>query len=345
MNIYTKCLTSDKTYIIAEAGVNHNGDPALAIKLIEAAKKAGADAIKFQTFQAEEVVIPTAEKAEYQKKVTAPDETQYAMLKKLELPMDCYDSLKQRSDVIGIDFISTPYNFSDVDFLDTLGVDAFKCAAMHLTEIPYLQYVASKKKPMILSTGMGTLSEIDEAVHAIWESGNKELILLQCTTDYPSRIEDANLRVIPLLKKIYNIPVGYSDHTSGILASCIAVGLGAMVIEKHFTLDKKIEGPDHLTSLNPDEFMKMVENVRMTELLLGSSLKYPSATEKKNASGMRRSIVLSHNCPKGHILNKEDTIFKRPANGLAPKFYYFLIGKKLRHGLPKNHQLQLSDLE
>jgi N-acetylneuraminate synthase/N,N'-diacetyllegionaminate synthase len=323
-------------YFIAEGGVNHNGNVDLAKKLIEEAKKAGADCIKFQTFKAEEIVTATAPKAEYQLASTDPRESQLDMLRKLELPKSSYKDLMRYCAKVGIDFLSTPYNFNDVDFLDEMNVDAFKIASGQLTEYPFLKYVAKKKKPVILSTGMSTLKDVKEAIKTIRAAGLKDVVLLQCTTNYPSLLEDAHLRVISTFQKEFGIPVGYSDHTVGNVAILGAVALGARVIEKHFTLDKKMPGPDHVCSSEPQELSAVIRMIRDLETALGSSDKFLAPIELKNARGMKRSIVSVREIPKGSKIPAEALAFKRPATGLPPKELEKVIGKKALRTIPSD---------
>ena len=323
-------INKNLVYIIAEAGVNHNGELKTALKLIEEAKKSGADCIKFQTFKAEQIVTKKSPKANYQLKVTDTKETQFDMLKKLELKLSDYDTLIEKCKKLDIDFMSTPYNFEDVDFLDNLGVIGFKVASGQLTELPFLEYVAKKNKLMIISTGMANMSEVFDAVRCIKDSGNNNIIVLQCTTNYPSDIEDANILAMQNIANACDVSVGYSDHVINNYACYGAVALGAKVIEKHFTLDKSMEGPDHSSSSNPMEFSELVRAIRNIELSLGSGLKVPSEKEKKNTFGMKRSIVLNRDLDKGKIIKSSYISFKRPANGLPPNMLNVIIGKKLK---------------
>lgn len=320
-----------KTYIIAEAGVNHNGSIATAIKLVDEAKNANADCVKFQTFKASNLVTLNAPKADYQLKVTSKDESQYDMLSNLELKKNDYKKLIKHCQKVDIDFMSTPYNNEDVDFLIDLGVNSFKIASGQLTETPFLEYVASFGLPIFLSTGMAYLSEVIQAIECI-KSVNSELPLtiLQCTTNYPSLIEDANINVIKTFKSIPDVSVGYSDHVQNNFACFAAVANGAEVIEKHFTLDKEMFGPDHSSSLDPQGFFKLVNGIREIEKSMGSFIKKPSKAEKLNTPGMKRSLVYSRSINKGETLNKNHFAFKRPFNGLSPNQLKHFIGKKLR---------------
>ncbi len=329
INIDNKTINkTSPVFIIAEAGVNHNGNLEMAKDLIKKAAACGADCIKFQTFKAERVVTINAPKAKYQMSTTDKTESQLDMLKKIELRPEDHAELKEITEGLDMVFLSTPYNFEDIDILENIGVSAYKVASGQIVELPFLRKIAAKGKPVLLSTGMATLDEIDEALATILETGNEKVILLQCTTNYPSKIEDANLRVIPAFQSEFNALTGYSDHTVGEEAAISAVALGARVIEKHFTLDKKLQGPDHSSSMMPDEFNTFVRKLRRVETALGSAIKTPTEIEKENAVGMRRSIVASRNIKKGATINEESITFKRPANGLSPRFYDTITGKK-----------------
>ena len=327
-------------FIIAEAGVNHNGDINLAKQLIKKAKECGADCIKFQTFKAEHVASANAPKASYQLKTTDPEESQIKMLKKLELPSESYEELIQFSKEQGIIFLSTPYNLDDVNLLDEMGVQAFKLASMHTVEPNIIKHVAKKGKPLILSTGMATLGEVDEAVKLFRETGNEQLVLLQCTTNYPSRQEDANLLSMRTMRDAFDVLVGYSDHTQDDTACVVSVALGATVIEKHFTLDKNLLGPDQSTSYEPEEFSRLIEVIRNAEKVLGSARKEPCEIEKINAVGMRRSLVAKNNIPAGTEITENMITCKRPATGLSPKYVDNVVGKKARKDIPADALIQ-----
>ena len=335
---------SHPCYIIAEAGVNHNGQLDLALELVRKAKATGADCVKFQTFKAAAVVTQNAPKANYQLEVTDRQESQLAMLEKLELDLGDYHQIIALCKELDIQFLSTPYNFADADFLNDLGVDAFKIASGQLVELPFLEYVAKLGKPMIISSGMATLAEVYEGVETILNTGNQDLVLLQCTTNYPSKIEDTNLHAMNSMGEALNVLTGYSDHVANNYACFAAVALGACVIEKHFTLDREMPGPDHSCSLDPKGFTELVQGIRQTELALGTAVKKPSAAEIANTVGMRRSIVLTRNLSKGTILQASDLAFKRPATGIAPKRFHELIGKTLTTDLPADHLLTEKDI-
>lgn len=313
-------------FIIAEAGVNHNGDIKLAKKLIDAAKEAGVDAIKFQTFKAENLVTKEASMAEYQEKNIGKTETQQEMLKKLELDYNAFKELKNYCDEKGIIFLSTPHTNDTVDFLDNL-VPAYKIGSGDLTNIPFLKNIAAKQKLMILGTGMSTIKEVLETVEAIKSKGNNQIILLHCTTNYPCQEKDVNLRAMQTIKNVTNCIIGYSDHTTSTITPAVAVALGAKVIEKHFTLDKNLPGPDHKASLKPEELKQMVQNIRFTETILGLEEKKPTESEKKIMKVIRKSIVAAQDIAKGTIITKDLLIIKRPNTGIKPKFMGGVVGK------------------
>ena len=336
---------NEPVFIIAEVGVNHNGDLELAKKLIREAAKCGANCVKFQTFQAEKLVLQNAPKANYQLKTTSKNESQFEMLKKLEMNADKYDEIIKCCEQESVLFISTPYNTEDVDFLEDLGVSAYKLASMHASEPWFARYVANKKKPIFLSTGMSTLSEIDTTVRSIKETGNNKIILLQCTTNYPSRIEDTNLLAMKTMSKTFQLMVGYSDHTEDDIACLASVALGAKVIEKHFTLDKFLPGPDHTTSATPSEFKSLVRNIRNVEKSLGLSIKEPSEIEKKNKIGMRRSIVAKCDIDKSVKITDEMIALKRPSTGISSIYVDEIIGKKTLKKIFKDEMFKWRDLE
>lgn len=332
-------------YIIAEAGVNHNGSTSLALKLIEEAKNSGANCVKFQTFKAEQIVTKTSPKAKYQLEVTDKEESQYDMLKKLELSIEDYHLLIKRCKELEIDFLSTPYNIKDVDFLEELNVTGYKIASGQLTELPFLKYVAKKQKLMIISTGMANLSQVFDAVEAIRSQGNENIVVLQCTTNYPSKIEDANLLSMNSMKEACKVRIGYSDHVQNNYACFASAALGAEIIEKHFTLDKNMEGPDHSSSLTPEEFKELVEGIRNIEKAMGSGLKKPTSIEVENSYGMKRSLVLNEDLPVGTIIKEEHIGYKRPFNGLSPNMLEEIIGKRINRNMLKDEALQFNCIE
>jgi N-acetylneuraminate synthase/N,N'-diacetyllegionaminate synthase len=328
-------------YVIAEAGVNHNGDLQTAKRLIEEARACGADCVKFQTFRAENVATRKAPKARYQLDTTDRAESQFDMLRKLQLSPEDHKVLKAHAENAGITFLSTPYNFEDVDLLESLGVPAYKVASGQVVELPFLRRIAGTGKPVLLSTGMATLAEVDEALRTIMKEGNDRVVLLQCTTDYPSRIKDANLRVMETFRAAFGVMAGYSDHTSGDEAAIAAVALGARVIEKHFTLDKTMPGPDHGSSATPEELGSLVEKIRRVESALGDARKGPTETERENAVGMRRSIAARSDIPRGKTITEEDITFKRPATGLPPSLYDAVMGKRAARDISADELLRM----
>jgi len=320
-------------FIIAEIGVNHNGDVNLAKKMIDAAILSGADAVKFQTWITEETIVKNVPKPLYQKLATGYIESQYDMVKKLELDEQDFKVLAEYADRNGIEFLSTPEGITCTDWLDTIGVNAYKVSSPDLVNHPDLAYIAQKSKPVILSTGMATLKEIRDAVNIIREQGNQNIILLHCTSSYPTNPEDANLNAILTLKKKFKLPVGYSDHTVGTLAAGIAVALGACVIEKHFTLDKTLQGPDHQASLEPDEFRAMVDTVRLTEKYLGSFTKKPVPAEHEMLHLSRKYLVAGCHIKKGEEIHREDIVIKKTGNGIhLPTFLNIkkIVGTRAR---------------
>jgi len=328
-------LIKNKCFIIAEAGVNHNGDINIAKKLVDKAKEAGVDAIKFQTFRAENLVTKEAPKAEYQKETTG-DGSQFEMLKKLELSLEDHIILKKYCEEKGIMFISTPFDYESVDLLEKTDVLLYKVSSGDLTNLPLLSYIANKNKPIILSTGMANLGEVEEAVETIFKTGNNKLVLLHCTSNYPTAYEDVNLRAMLTMKEAFKLPVGYSDHTIGIEIPIAAVALGAKVIEKHFTLDRNMKGPDHRASIEPDELKIMVRSIRNIELAMGDGIKRCNKSEEKSKFVSRKSIVAKHDIKKGQVITQDLIVYKRPASGLPPKFVKYILGKKARAEIRKD---------
>jgi N-acetylneuraminate synthase/N,N'-diacetyllegionaminate synthase len=313
-------------FIIAEAGVNHNGKIELAKKLIDAAKNADADAVKFQTFKTGKIITKEAPKAEYQKETTGKG-TQYEMIKKLELTEKEFEELAGYAKHKDIIFLSTPFDEESADLLEKLNVPAFKIGSGDLTNLPLLEHIAKKGKPIIVSTGMSNLDEVREAVETVRNAGNNQIILLHCTSNYPANIEDCNLLAMHTLEKEFNVPVGYSDHTVGITVAVVAVSIGASVIEKHFTLDKNLPGPDHRASLEPDELKEMVKEIRNVEKALGTWEKKPAESEMEVQKVARKSIVAKINIQKGTIITRGMLAIKRPGTGLAPKYINQIVGK------------------
>ncbi|MCF8296140.1 MAG: N-acetylneuraminate synthase [Melioribacteraceae bacterium] len=321
-----------KTFIIAEAGVNHNGSIELALKLIDAAKKAGADAVKFQSFKADKLVSTKADKAEYQKQTTDASESQYEMIKKLELSVDDHKKLINYCNKINIQFLSSPFDLESIDLLIELGLGIFKIPSGEITNLPYLKKIGKLNKNIILSTGMADLGEIEDALDVLCEGGTdlKNITVLHCNTEYPTSFEDVNLKAMLTIKNAFNVKVGYSDHTNGIEVPIAAVALGAEVIEKHFTLDKNMEGPDHKASLEPSELKQMVTAIRNIEKALGNYIKKPSLSELKNKPIARKSLIALNDIKQGEIFTEKNVGIKRPGNGISPMRWNEVIGKTAR---------------
>lgn len=312
-------------YIIAEAGVNHNGSFELACRLVDAAKAAGVDCIKFQTFKSKNLVSHHARKADYQKETTG-DGSQEDMLKKLELSYDEFLKLKAYCDKQSICFLSTPFDFESIDFLNSIDMPFWKIPSGEVTNYPYLVAVAKTGKPVVMSTGMCEMDEIEVAIRVLKENGTKEIKLLHCNTEYPTPYEDVNLKAMQAMKETFGLEVGYSDHTKGIEVPVAAVALGATVIEKHFTLDRNMEGPDHKASLEPDELAEMVSSIRHIEKALGNGIKTPSPSEKKNKAIARKSIVAKRFIKAGELLSEDNITVKRPGNGISPMRWNEILG-------------------
>jgi len=321
-----------KTYIIAEAGVNHNGSLELAKKMIDVAVEAGADAVKFQTFKAEKVVSRYAPKAEYQKKTNTTDESQLEMLKKLELDEGAHEELLAYCRFMNIQFLSTPFDLESIDLLNKLGLEIFKIPSGEITNLPYLQKIGTLKKEIILSTGMANLGEIENALDVLTSAGTelKDITILHCNTEYPTPMNDANLKAMQTIKSAFpGIHVGYSDHTEGIEVPIAAVAMCATIIEKHFTLDKNMEGPDHKASLEPDELKAMVQAIRNIEKALGSGIKKPTLSELENKPIARKSIVAARDINKGELYTEENLTVKRPGTGISPMRWNEVIGQSV----------------
>jgi len=318
-----------KTIIIAEAGVNHNGDLETAKRLIEVAAKAGADYVKFQTFTASELVTENANRAVYQIKNSNIDESQFQMIQRLELKREYHKLLIDYSKICGIKFLSTAFDINSLDFLDSLGVDLFKIPSGEITNYPYLKAVASYRKKIILSTGMSTLADVENAISILLNFGSRreDITILHCTTEYPAPIDEVNLLVMNTLKISFGVEVGYSDHTMGIVIPISAVSLGASVIEKHFTLDRNMEGPDHKASLEPDELISMIESIRLVEQALGDGIKRVTQSEKRNINIARKSLVANKKINKGDIFTSLNVSIKRPGSGISPMRYDEIIGR------------------
>lgn len=333
-------LNSKKTFIISEAGVNHNGSIELARKLIEEAANAGADAIKFQSFLTDQVVTKTANKADYQIENTTSNESQREMLKKLELSPETFKQLKHLALKNDILFLSSPFDHKSTDLLVEISVPAIKIGSGELTNLPFLKYIASKNLPLLLSTGMAYLSEVEEAVETIYQAGNEDIALLHCVSNYPANVEDANLKAIQTLKQAFNLPVGYSDHTLGIETAIAAVTMGACIIEKHLTLDKNLPGPDHQASLTPSEFKKLVLAIRNVEKAFGNGIKRPVKNEKNVRLIARRSLVSARDINAGEQLEESMITIKRPGTGIQPKHLSHVKGKVVRSAIPVDTVLE-----
>ncbi len=322
-------MKRNKTFIIAEAGVNHNGYIDLAYKLIDAAKESGADAVKFQTFQADKLVLITADKAEYQKNTTEVGETQYEMLKRLELSYNVHKILIEYCNKIGIQFLSSPFDLNSIELLNELGLDIFKIPSGEIVNLPYLRKIGKLNKQIILSTGMSDLGEIEDALDVLMTYGTEKnkITVLHCNSEYPTPLEDVNLNAMLTIKNAFGVKVGYSDHTKGIEVPIAAVALGAEVIEKHFTLDCNMVGPDHKASLEPDELKSMVTAIRNIEKALGDGIKKPSKSELKNKLIARKSLVAIKRIEKGELFTDINVGIKRPGTGISPMRWDDVLGK------------------
>lgn len=333
-------------FIIAEAGVNHNGDMKLAHDLIDSAGEAGADAVKFQSFVAEDLVTPQAAKAGYQVQTTGDGGGQYEMLKKLELNQEQQSELKAHCDRVGIIYLCTPYEEKSADLLEGLNVAAYKVSSTDTTNLPFLAYLAKKNNPVILSTGMSTLGEVEDAVNVLQSNGlTGKIIILHCTSEYPAPIEELNLKAMDTMAKAFGCPVGFSDHTPGISVSPWAVALGACVVEKHFTLDRTMEGPDHQVSMEPQELKELVQAVRNVEAALGDGIKRPMPSEVDNKPRMQKSLFARRNIKAGQIFRAVDLACKRPGAGLKPAWLERTIGKRALKDIQKDEQITLNTVQ
>ena len=338
----------DKVIVIAEAGVNHNGDYDTAKKLIDVASDAKADYVKFQTFNAKDIVSKDASKAKYQISNTQNfDDSQLTMLKRLELPYEWHKRLINYSNSKNIKFLSTGFDLKSIDFLDSLGLPLFKIPSGEITNKPYLRHLAKKKKRIIISTGMANMTEIKAALSILMSEGvDKDLItILHCSTEYPTQMKDVNLKAMLSIQEELGVKVGYSDHTLGIEVPVAAVALGAKVIEKHFTLDRLSQGPDHAASIEPDELKKMVISIRnVEEAILGDGIKRPSFNEKKNINVVRKSIHFSRDLKTGEIISEKDLICLRPGDGVSPMNWDDIIGMKINVDVKKHTKLKWESL-
>jgi len=330
-----------KTLIIAEAGINHNGSLKIARKLIYSAAKCGADYIKFQTFKTDNLVLQNAKKAPYQKKNSKDTANQYKLLKSTELKKSDFISLKKCCKKVGIKFLSSPFDIESLNFLKNFDLDFIKIPSGEITNLPFLERVGKLNRKVLLSTGMSTIHEIQRSINILVKNGTakKNISLLQCNTAYPSPFVDANLKVINKFQKKFQLNIGYSDHTLGIEASIAAVALGAKIIEKHFTINKKLVGPDHKASLDPDEFANMVKAIRNVEVALGSK-KFVTKSEKKNVNAARKSIVVVKTIKKGDFFTEKNLSVKRPGNGVSPMKWYKYINKRSKKNYNPNKLLK-----
>lgn len=327
--------------VIAEAGVNHNGDIELAKRLVDAAYDAGADYVKFQTFRADNLVTAKARKAEYQERQTGSDESQYSMLKRLELSYRDFVVLNDYCKAKGISFLSTPFDNESIEFLDKLGMDVWKIPSGEVTNYPYLVKIAETHKPIIMSTGMCTMDDVNSAIQVLNSHGCGPITLLHCTTEYPVPYAEVNLRAMETLRSTLNLPVGYSDHTKGIVIPIAAVGLGAVVLEKHFTLDRTMEGPDHKASLEPEELKAMIEAIRCVEVSLGDGVKTPSDSERRNMVIARKSIVAMRPIRKGERFTTENITTKRPGSGISPMRWNEVLGQCAKRSFEEDELIEV----
>ena len=319
----------NQTLVIAEAGVNHNGDIDLALQLVDAAAKAGADIVKFQTFRPEMLATAQAGKARYQKTNIDDQESQLTMLDKLQLTTDNYSTLVDYCKYREIEFLSTAFDLPSIDLVNTFDLKRLKVPSGEITNLPYLRKIASLRKPVILSTGMSCLSDIEAAINVLCNSGiiRENITVLHCTTEYPAPIDEVNLRAIQTIANAFGVPVGYSDHTDGIAIPIAAVAMGAVVIEKHLTLDRTMDGPDHRSSLEPDQFGLMVKGIRSVQLAMGDGIKRATKSEVSNIPIVRKSIVASSTIKIGDLYTTDNITSKRPGTGISPMFWDQLIGK------------------
>ncbi len=322
-------MSGDSVLIIAEAGVNHNGDMNLARELVHAAAEAKVDAVKFQTFKAENLVKRDTAKASYQVDRTGNSEGQYEMLKRLELSWESHHELKKLANSLGIEFMSTPFDTVSADFLKELGVPRFKIPSGEITNFPYLRHIAKLGIPTIFSTGMSDMTDITNCLNTLLKYGltRDQVTILHCNTEYPTPFGDVHLRAMDTIKDTFKVPVGYSDHTIGIEVSLAAVALGAKVIEKHYTLDRNLPGPDHMASLEPRELIEMVKGIRNISASLGQATKAISPSEGKNRNAARKSIVAAKSIKKGELFSDDNLTTKRPGTGLSPMLWEEIVGK------------------
>ena len=334
-----------KTLIIAEAGVNHNGNFELAKKLIDKAVESGADIVKFQTCKAENVISRYADKAEYQKVTTGEADSQLEMVRKLMLTYEEYGKLKEYCDEKGIGFLSTAFDQPSVDYLHSIGMKLWKIPSGEITNLPLLIKIAQLHEPIIMSTGMSELSEVAAAVKVLKDNGAADITLLHCTTEYPAPYEDVNLKAMDTMREAFGLPVGYSDHTKGLEIPVAAVARGACVIEKHFTLDRNMEGPDHKASIEPDELKSMVQQIRHVEVAIGDGVKRVSPSEEKNKDIARKSIIAKTDIQSGDTFSEENVTTKRPGSGIDPMRWFELLGKKAKHDYKEDYLIEEDELD
>lgn len=332
-------------YIIAEIGVNHNGDIDLARRTIDAAAGAGANAVKFQTFQADKLVTRSAPKAQYQIENTGSDDGQYTMLKALELSFDDHAALKAHCADSGIGFLSSPFHLEAVDLLASLGVDAFKIPSGEITNLAYLAYIAAKGRPMILSTGMADMVEVGQALQTIEAAGAPPVVILHCLSNYPADPSEANLRAMTSIDAAFGHLVGYSDHTIGAAISIAAVALGARMIEKHITFDRTLPGPDHNASIEPAEFAAMISGIRAVEQAMGDGVKRPMPSELSTRDVARKSLCAAQDIAAGTVLRDEDIVPLRPGTGMAPSMAPFLVGRRIEKTIQRGTVFELGMFE
>lgn len=330
IKIGSKIIGHEKTFVIAEGGLNHNGDIKIAKQLVESALDCGADAIKFQTYKTENFVRDTNQ--------------YFEVFKKAELSFDEFEELKDYCDDLDIIFFSTPFDLDSVTFLNNLQVPCFKVASSDLTNFPLIREIAKTNKPMIISSGLATSGEIEEAVEWCSVEGNNNLAILHCVANYPTQPDEVNMEVLNSLKKIFPFPIGYSDNGESTLVDILAVSMGATIIEKHFTLNKNMSGPDHSFSIEPSGLKKLIEDIRLIEKMKGDGIKIPQKSEIKNKIAIRKSLTVKNNFLKGHILQENDISIKRPADGIEPKFLPNIIGKKLAVDIKKDSPINWSSI-
>ena len=333
-----------KTLIIAEAGVNHNGNFELAKQLVDKAVEGGADIVKFQTCKAENVISRYADKAEYQKVTTGEADSQLEMVRKLMLTYEEYGKLKEYCDEKGIEFLSTAFDLPSVDYLHSIGMRRWKIPSGEITNLPLLIKIAKLGEPIIMSTGISELSEVGDAIKVLKENGAGEITILHCTTEYPAPYEDVNLKAIDTMKEAFGLPVGYSDHTKGLEIPVAAVARGACVIEKHFTLDRNMEGPDHKASIEPDELKQMVDMIRHVEVAIGDGIKKVSPSELKNQDIARKSIIAKTAIKAGDVFTEENITTKRPGSGINPMKWFDLLGKTAKHDYQEDYLIEEDEL-